>query len=238
VVAQIQEASRLSRQAAAEANALIGSHLGAKFSGLAKKFPVYPLGELTSHIVDGPHQTPRYLPEGLSGIPFITVKNMVTGTLNFTDLNYISEEDHRIFSKRCKAEKGDVLYSKDGATRGRPCLVATDREFSYFVSVALIKPLRDRLDGGYLVHLLNSHWITDRMIDKSRGDMIPHIVLREIQAYPVPLPPPHEQRRIIAELDAWRADLSRLQRSQAEASAELEALLPGVLDRAFEGHLG
>jgi hypothetical protein len=29
-----------------------------------------------------------------------------------------------------------------------------------------------------------------------------------------------------------------LQRSQAEASAELEALLPGVLDRAFEGHLG
>ena len=177
----------------------MSSHLGTAFAALAKKFSVYPLGELTSHIVDGPHQTPQYLPEGVPGVPFVTVKNMVTGTLSFTGCNYISEEDHRSFTKRCQAEHGDVLYSKDGATRGRPCLVPTGREFSYFVSVALIKPLRDRLDGPYLVHLLGSNWITDRMIGKSRGDMIPHIVLREIHAYPVPLPPrsrptPHRRR--------------------------------------------
>ena len=132
---------------------------------------------------------------------------MVTGTLVFSDLHYISEEDHQSFTKRCKAEYGDVLYSKDGATRGCPCFVDTNREFSYFVSVALIKPLHDRLDGCHLVHVLNSNWIKDRMIHKSRGDMIPHIVLREIRAFPVPCPPLPAQRRIVAELDALHAEV-------------------------------
>ena len=158
VAVEVHEASGLRRRALEETSALIGSRSGVKFTTLAKTFPVHPLGQLASHIVDGPHQTPHYLPDGVPGVPFITVKNMVTGTLSFADLNYVSNEDHRLFSRRCKAEQGDVLYSKDGATRGRPCLVTTNQEFSYFVSVALIKPLRDRLDGRYLVHLLSSNW--------------------------------------------------------------------------------
>ena len=157
--------------------------------------------------------------------------------ISFTDLNYISEDDHRIFTKRCKAEYGDVLYSKDGATRGRPCFVDTDREFSYFVSVALIKPLRDRLDSHYLVHLLNSNWIKDRMADKSRGDMIPHIVLREIRAFPIPVPPLTEQRRIVADLDKLQTKVGSLKALQTETDVELGALMPSILDKAFRGEL-
>jgi type I restriction enzyme S subunit len=143
---------------------------------------------------------------------------MVTGKLTFDSLNYISEEGHRQFTARCKAEHGDVLYSKDGATRGRPCFVDTNKEFSFFVSVALIKPLRDRLDGRYLVHLLNSNWIKDLVVDKSRGDMIPHIVLREIRALPVPLPPLCDQHRIVNELDAFQSRVAELKMLQMRPS--------------------
>jgi type I restriction enzyme, S subunit len=45
-----------------------------------------------------------------------------------------------------------------------------------------------------------------------------------------PKPPLAEQRRIVAELDA-------LKRLQAETAAELDALLPSILDRAFKGEL-
>jgi type I restriction enzyme S subunit len=234
---QIKEACALRQQATEATKATAASYLGRLFATLATTRSVHRLGELTSDIVDGPHQTPQYLPEGSVGIPFVTVKNMVTGTLDFSNLKYISEQDHRVFTKRCRAEYGDVLYSKDGATRGRPCLVATNREFSYFVSVALIKPLRDRLDGRYLVHLLNSNWIRDRMIGKSRGDMIPHIVLREISAFPVPLPPLEEQGRIVAELNVFQERMDALRRLQEDTAAELDALLSAVLDRAFKGEL-
>ncbi len=50
------------------------------------------------------------------------------------------------------------------------------------------------------------------------------------EAIPVPLPPLFEQRRIVAELDT-------LKRLQAETAAELDALLPAILDKAFKGEL-
>ncbi len=46
-----------------------------------------------------------------------------------------------------------------------------------------------------------------------------------------------EQRRIVAELDALQAELDALKRLQAETAAELDALLPAILDRAFKGEL-
>jgi len=237
LAAKIHEAHTLRHEAAAEVAALVASKLGARFTRLSQTLPVHPLEELTSHIVDGPHKTPQYLPPGSPGIPFVTVKNMVSGTLSFAELNYISEDDHRVFARRCRPEYGDVLYSKDGATRGRPCFVDTELEFSYFVSVALIKPLRDRLDGRYLAHLLGSSWIRERMTVKSRGDMIPHIVLGEIRAFPVPLPPLEQQHRMVEEMDALQAQVNSLRQMQADSDAELDALLPAVLDRAFKGEL-
>jgi type I restriction enzyme S subunit len=237
IALRIDEARALRQQATAETDALIGSELGAMFEALAKTFPVSPLGDLASHILDGPHITPDYLPSGVPGVPFVTVKNMVSGKLDFADLNFVSEEDHRLFTKRCRPERGDVLYSKDGATRGRPCLVDTDREFSYFVSVALIKPLRDRLNSQYLVYALKSNWIKDRMENKSRGDMIPHIVLREIRAFPIPLPPLTDQDRIVRDLDKLQSEITTVKRVQAETAIQLDALLPSVLSKAFAGEL-
>lgn len=237
LAAEIDHAHTLRQQATEEGEAFMAAHLGSLFSKLAERHKVDSLVNVTSHILDGPHLTPLYLPEGVEGVPFVTVKNMVTGNLTFDNINYVSNEDHLIFSRRCRAEYGDVLYSKDGATRGRPCFVDTDREFSFFVSVALIKPSRDALDGRYLVYLLNSNWIKDRMTQKSRGDMIPHIVLREIKAFPVPLPSMAEQYRIVAELDELQGEVDRLKALQAETAAEIDALLPAILDRAFRGEL-
>jgi len=46
-----------------------------------------------------------------------------------------------------------------------------------------------------------------------------------------------EQRRIVGELDALQAEVDALKRLQAETAAELDALLPAILDRAFKGEL-
>lgn len=51
---------------------------------------------------------------------------------------------------------------------------------------------------------------------------------------PLPL---SDQRRIVAELDALQAEVDALKRRQAETAAELDALLPAILDRAFKGEL-
>ena len=46
-----------------------------------------------------------------------------------------------------------------------------------------------------------------------------------------------EQRRIVAYLDDLQAKVDQLKALQAQTAAELDALLPSILDRAFRGKL-
>jgi type I restriction enzyme S subunit len=108
------------------------------------------LGEIPAHwnasrlkyvthlIIDGTHVTPTYLDEG---IPFLRVTDIVqadTKEINLDNAKFISEEEHKILSKRSKPQKGDLLYSKNG-TIGVVRVVNWDFEFSIFVSLCLIK---------------------------------------------------------------------------------------------------
>ena len=67
--------------------------------------------------------------------------------------------------------------------------------------------------------------------------MLPRLRSALLQGIQIPLPPLPEQRRIVAELDALQAEVDALKRLQAETAAELDALLPAILDRAFKGEL-
>jgi len=67
--------------------------------------------------------------------------------------------------------------------------------------------------------------------------MIRHLVLREIRDLVIPLPSLPEQRRVVAELDALKAQVEALKKLQVETAAELDALLPSILDKAFKGEL-
>ena len=237
---QKEEARVLRKRSAEEAGALVAAylnrHFGDPYKGITHnkgKNEWRRIGEVADDVADGPHVTPSYVTEG---VPFITVQNITTGRIQFRNNKFITPEDHRKFQDRAKAEKGDVLISKDG-TIGVPCFVATDREFSFFVSVALIKPKRGIIDGEYLAWVIRSPYMQNRIIVRSRGDMIRHLVLREIRDLIVPIPRIAEQRQIVAELDALQAQVDELKYLQAESAAELDALLPSILDRAFKGEL-
>ena len=59
-----------------------------------------------------------------------------------------------------------------------------------------------------------------------------HIASASIPVYPL-----HEQHRIVAYLDGLQAQVDALKKLQAQTAAELDALLPAILDRAFKGEL-
>ena len=53
----------------------------------------------------------------------------------------------------------------------------------------------------------------------------------------IPVPPLPEQRRIVAHLDELKEKTDALKALQAETSADLDALMPSILDKAFRGEL-
>ncbi len=61
---------------------------------------------------------------------------------------------------------------------------------------------------------------------------------KTVMSIPFPkLIPLSEQREIIAFLDALKFRINELEQLQAATTAELDALLPSILDRAFKGEL-
>jgi type I restriction enzyme S subunit len=69
------------------------------------------------------------------------------------------------------------------------------------------------------------------------GTSVPQINKGDLGPLQIPVPPLPEQHRIVAEMETLQTELDALKRLQAETAAELDALMPSVLDRAFSGKL-
>ncbi|MBK5276995.1 MAG: restriction endonuclease subunit S [Desulfuromonadales bacterium] len=193
-----------------------------------KGVKIVQLSEITTRITDGVHQKPNYTS---TGVPFISVKDITTGALKFDNCKFVSLEDHQMFTKRCKAEQFDILYTKVGATYGRPAIVDTDQEFSLYVSVCLIKPDRKLVDSNYLKAVLGTKAIKRQADKRIKGIGVPDLHLDQIQQILIPLPAMEEQ----CEFACRVAAVEKLKTSQNEALVELNTLFNSLLQRAFKG---
>jgi len=112
------------------------------------------LGDLISKASDGPHISPAY---SNSGIPFLSTRHIRAGEIIWDDLKYLSIEDAAIQWKKCKPQKGDILYSKGGTT-GLAAVVDTDTPFAIWVHVAVLKLRSDLVLPEWLEVALNNEY--------------------------------------------------------------------------------
>lgn len=195
-----------------------------------KGMTIVRLSDVTTRITDGVHQKPDYTE---SGVPFISVKDITTGVLSFNDCKFISREDHNKFTKRCRPEKSDILYTKVGATYGRPALVDTEREFSIYVSVCLIKPQKKLVDPMFLCATLGTTAVKGQADKRIKGIGVPDLHLDQIQRFLIPLPSLSEQRDFARCVVA----VGKAKATHRASLAELDALFAVLQHRAFRGEL-
>jgi type I restriction enzyme S subunit len=93
------------------------------------------LGEIC-FIRDRDHKTPRYLEKG---IPLISPKCFTPSGIDFTELNYVGNDELINFKKKCNPSVGDILFSRIG-TIGKARLVDFELEFVALHSIAMVKP--------------------------------------------------------------------------------------------------
>jgi type I restriction enzyme S subunit len=152
------------------------------------------LAAVVLQITDGTHHTPTYVDEGT---PFISVKDLNGETVSFEDCRHIPHEEHVAINERCNPERGDILICRIG-TLGRPTIVDTDRAFSIFVSVGLLKMPKSVGLSEYL-HLVLRSPLAYRQYDriKAGGSHTNKLNLGDIPKIMVPLPPANERAEIL-----------------------------------------
>lgn len=155
------------------------------------------LGSILYKLTDGTHSTPKYT---VSGVPFLSVKDMSSGKLDFSNCKYISEQEHQELYSRCNPEYGDLLLTKVGTT-GIPVIVDTNEQFSLFVSVALLKFNQNLIFNKFLQALIISPLVQIQAAENTKGVGNKNWVMRDIANTIIILPPLAEQKRIVAKIE-------------------------------------
>ena len=155
------------------------------------------LANILTKLTDGTHKTPRYVE---NGVPFISVKDMSSGTLKLDNTKYITKEEHKTLFERCNPQKGDIILSKIGTT-GIPVIVETDIEFSLFVSLALLKFNNEYIDREYLKNLILSPLVQKQCKENTKGVGNKNWVMKDIARTLIVIPPHNEQVKIIEKLN-------------------------------------
>ena len=145
--------------------------------------------------------------------------------------NWVDDDD--VTEMRLKIYPiGTVIFPKIGgaiATNKRRFLA---RPATFDNNVMGLIPTSDMLPE-YLFCFMQSF----DLVELQAGTSVPAISQSKVESLSISVPPLAEQRRIVAELDALQAEVDALKKLQAETAAELDALLPSILDRAFKGEL-
>jgi type I restriction enzyme S subunit len=198
-------------------------------NNLPDNWKVKTIEELCEKITDGSHITPKYVVEG---VPFLSVKDVTGHTVSFDNCKYITENEHLELTKRWRPEKGDILYTKVGTT-GLAKTIDTDRQFSIFVSLALLKPKRDIIRSDYFQYVLNSPMVYQQAQSKTRGMANRNLVLTDIKSIKVPVAPFLEQRRIVAKLDKLFESIDKAIALVEQNIANAQHLMASLLNDAY-----
>lgn len=242
LAAKMDEAGGVRARAVAETEVVVLSET----SRAMEELHHYPKAAIRALGIDGedPVQTgpfgaqlhkSEFVPQG---VPVLNVGNVWPEGLRLNRLDHVLPEKAERLS-RYSLKAGDLLFARSGATLGKVCLVPRECE-GWLMTGHLFRVRFDQrrvCNSFAFAAFRGARSIHDQIFGQVRGATRPGYNTTLLGNVELPIPPLPEQRRIVAELDALQAKVDALKSAQAETAAELDALLPSILDRAFAGAL-
>lgn len=238
LAARIQDARDLRDEAAKSTQALAASCVNALFtSEAAKQWPRRSLEEVAdvrSGVTLGRQLTGRTL-----SLPYLRVANVQDGHLDLSVIKHLEVLETE--AKKWTLTSGDLLLTEGGDwdKLGRAAIWLG--EIPNCIHQNHIFRVRIRgtdLLPEFVATLIGSAiGKTYFRAASKQTTKLASINQRQLMAFPVVQPPLSEQNRILTELSALKMQTEHLTRLQVQSAAELDALLPAILDRAFRGEL-
>jgi type I restriction enzyme S subunit len=233
---RVAEAQSLRQQASQESVALVSNQVGAVLSRLAARHPLRTLGSFSPHVTSGPRSWAKHYED--TGFRFYRAQDVgPVGTIL---------DDSKVFitppsggqGRSARLHHGDLMIVITGATVGRVSLFREGLEPG-FVSqhVGICRLPQSEVEPEFVLWGLRAPSGQAQLLGQRYGQGKPGLNLSNIRSLSMPFPPLAEQRRTVAELDAFQSKAYALTHLQAQTAMELDALMPAILDRAFKGEL-
>lgn len=237
---QIREACVLREQAKVELQALVTAHTSTLFQGAnCWRHVEDAISKHKNAVRSGPFGSQLLHEEFIdSGVAAIGTRDVQSNRFELKSGWFVSYEKFERL-RRYQVFGGDILCTIVGASIGRFCVVPNNIPIAFTTKhIQALTLDSEKADPRFASLMLNFHRrCRESLFSQVEGSAQPSLNAGKVLGTAFPLPSLVEQRRVVVELDALQAEVDGLKRLQTEAAAELDALLPAILDCAFKSGL-
>jgi type I restriction enzyme S subunit len=233
---QINEARQLRQKAMAEVETFVANEIKNRFDrGRDSGWRYTTLGD---YVVDDCYGTSEKANDDNSGTPVIRMGNIQDGRLDLRDLKYL----HIASKDRAKfvLKRGDILVNRTNSAElvGKSAVFNVEGDYAFASYLIRLRLDTERADPRLVASYINSPAGKAYMFSE-RKQMTgqANVNATKLKALPIALPPLAEQRDIVRQLDSLQTQVDAVKKLQAETTAELDALLPSILAKAFRSEL-
>ena len=172
------------------------------------------------------------------GIPFLNIRTFDNGRIDRSLCKCLDASEVKKEYRHFLVDPGDILIAISGSI-GK-WAVARDENLPLVLntSVMRFRPLHSELlERQYLLSFLRSPHFTDQAWGSSTGSAQKNVGPSHIQHFTILLPPPAEQRRIVARIDSLSAKSKRARDQLDRILRLVDKYKQAILAAAFRGEL-
>ena len=188
------------------------------------------LEDFVMAVTDGDHLPP---PQSTTGVPFLVISDVNTGTIDFANARFVSEDYYNSLPPIRRAEKGDVLFTVTGSF-GITILVETQRPFCFQRHIGLIKVIEC---SEWIYIVLQSQYVQTYCDEVATGTAQKTVSLKHLRNLPIPVPPRGEQTKIQKEIKTWLSYGDKLGHDVTELKEDINSVKSKILELAIHGKL-
>ena len=140
------------------------------------------LNDICEFIVDCEHKT---APTQGTGYPSIRTPNIGRGRLLLDKVNRVSEETYKAWTKRAIPQKDDLILARE-APVGNVAIIPKNLQVCLGQRTVLIRPNISKVKPYYLLYLMLSDEIQNKLLSLSNGATVHHLNLKDIRNLGLP----------------------------------------------------
>ena len=142
--------------------------------------------------------TPEYVNEG---IPFLSVKDISKGKIDFSNCKYISIDEYNSFPKGAKPQNGDILFCRVG-TIGKPIIIPDDVPcFGSFVSLGFLRLKSNEWNPKFIKYWMESDLFWKQVKQNTKGASQVNLNTNWLKKFIIPNYSIEIQNKIVDKLD-------------------------------------
>lgn len=165
--------------------------------------------------------TPTYVD---SGRPFLSVRDISSGTIDFSNCHYITEEEFQSLPKGARPMANDLLFCRVG-TIGKPVIVPEGiPEFGSFVSVGFLRK-KENVLNEYLKSWMEDPFFMKQVYDNVAGASQINLNTGWLKNFRIIVPPLDLQKQFAAFVEQVDKSKVAVQKALNEAQILFDSLM-------------